>query len=108
MSHLKHDSTELTLARHIAEGLQQHPEWIVLARDNLDRWSQQNADAPSLLACYQEWRTILERPVKDIAAALLDPADRGQRLRQNSPFAGVLLPAEVWRIKRQAHETTSA
>jgi hypothetical protein len=108
MSHLKHDNIGFALARHIAEGLQQHPEWILLARDNLDRWAQQNAHAPSLLASYQEWRTVLERPVEDIVAALLNPADGGQRLRQNSPFAGVLPPAEVWRIKRQAHETTPA
>ena len=108
MSHQKHDIIGLALARTIAEGLPQHPEWIALARANLDRWSQQNAAAPALLACYREWRTLLELPVEEITAVLLDPSDRGQRLRQNSPFAGALPAAEVWRMKRQAHETTAA
>jgi len=108
MSHQKHNVIGLALARRIAEGLKQHPEWLALARANLDRWAQQNAGAPALLACYREWRTILELPVEGITAALLDPTDRGQRLRQNSPFAGALPPAEVWRMKRQVHETTAA
>src|SRR5690348_14049157 len=108
MSHQKHDIFGLTLAHRIAGGLKQHPEWIALAKANLDRWSQQNADAPALLACYQEWRTILELPIDEIAAALLDPSDRSQVLRQNSPFAGALSPNEVWRLKRQIHETTTA
>jgi hypothetical protein len=107
MPHQKQDDIGLALARRIAGALRQHPEWIARAKANLERWSKQNADAPALLACYREWRSILERPVEDVAVALVDPTDRGPRLRQNSPFAGALPPAEVWRMKRQAHETTS-
>jgi len=105
MSHAKQDNFGLAFARRIADGLKEHPEWIALAKGNIERWSQQNADAPSLLACYREWQAILELPVEDVVAVLLDPTDRGQRIRQNSPFAGVLPPAEVWRMKREVHET---
>jgi exoribonuclease II len=108
MSHQLHDDVGLALARHIAEGLKLHPEWITLAKNNLERWSEQNRDAATLLACYQEWRKILELPIETICTTLLDPTDHGQRLRQNSPFAGALPPAQVWRIKRQAHETSAA
>ena len=108
MSHALHDTIGLALARRIADGLKVHPEWIALATANLDRWSERKREAPALLACYAEWRSILDLPVEQISAALLDSTDRGQRLRQNSPFAGALAPAEVWRIKRQAHATTAA
>jgi len=39
---------------------------------------------------------------------LIAETDEGQRLRQNSPFAGVHRPQEVWQIKSQIrhHETT--
>ena len=107
MSHQKHDNFGMAFAQCIADGLKPHPEWIALAKANLDRWSQQNADVPSLLHCYEEWRAILELPTEDIINILLDPTDNGQRLRQNSPFAGALSPQEVWRMKRQAHETTT-
>jgi hypothetical protein len=83
-----------------------HPEWIELAKSNLDRWSRLNSDAPALLASYQEWREILQRPVEEIIATLIATTDEGQRLRQNSPFAGVLSPKEVCQIKRHIHETT--
>jgi len=89
------------LARRIAEGLRDHPEWIELARGNLERWSTRNKDSPSLLRCYAEWQAILARPVGEICAVLTADTDEGQRLRQNSPFAGVLTPAEVWEIKRR-------
>jgi len=99
MSHQAHDLTSLALARRIAEGLETHPEWIVLARGNLRRWSEQNAQAPRLLACYAEWSEILEGPMEELRQRLLDEGDEGQRLRQNSPFAGALSTAEVRRIK---------
>ena len=108
MLHKVHDAVGLALARRIAEGVGAHPEWVELAKANLDRWSRLNGDAPALLACYQEWRGILDRPIEEIRDVLLDPTDLGQRLRQNSPFAGVLTAAEVWHIKRQVHETTTA
>ena len=88
MLHQSHDAVSLEIARRIARGLPVHPKWIDLARENLTRWSQRNRDAPGLLACYEEWRELLEHPVEEISAALVAESDKGQRLRQNSPFAG--------------------
>ena len=108
MSHKTHDAVGLEIARQIAAGLAVHPEWIEIARSNLDRWSKLNTDAPGLLRCYEEWRELLGRPTAEIARIFLAETDDGQRLRQNSPFAGVLTPAEVNQIKRRVHETNAA
>jgi CRISPR/Cas system-associated endoribonuclease Cas2 len=68
-----------------------------------------NAGVPSLLRCYEEWRELLEREVSEVCAILTAETDDGQRLRQNSPFAGILSPREVWEIKsRHQHATTTA
>lgn len=99
MNHFQTDRVSLELARRIAEKLRWQPELIDFARANLERWSRQNASAPSLLRCYVEWEKILSRPVEDICALLCSESDSVQRLRQNSPFAGVLTPTEVWEIK---------
>jgi len=99
VSHELQDQVSLEIARRVAVRLRQSPELIALARDNLDRWSRRNTQAPSLLRCYAEWRDILVRPVEEICEALCAETGEGQRLRQNSPFAGVLPPAEVWEIK---------
>jgi len=110
VSHELQDAVSLELARRVAIRLRASPELLALARDNLARWSRLNADAPSLLLCYDEWRTILERPLEEICGLLCAETGQGQRLRQNSPFAGVLSPAEVWEIKslQRCHATTPA
>lgn len=108
MDHGFQDRVSLELARRIAAGLPSRPDWIALARENLDRWSARNHDAPSLLRCYAEWREILSRPVDEICAMLTATTDEGQRLRQNSPFAGVIPPDEVWAIKRRLRDEQNA
>lgn len=99
MNHFETDQVSLELARRIAKKLRSQPEVIDFARANLSRWFRQNASAPSLLRCYAEWQRILSRPVEDICALLCSSSDEAQRLRQNSPFAGVLTPIEVWEVK---------
>jgi hypothetical protein len=107
VGHEVQDQVSLELARRIAAGLAQHPEWLDMARENLDRWSRRNHEAPALIRCYQEWHELLSRPLAEIIEILTEASDRGQRLRQNSPFVGVLSPQEVWEIKsRLRHHAT--
>ena len=99
MNHLETDQVSLELGRRIADRMRRQPEVLDFARANLVRWSKQNASAPSLLRCYAEWQKILSRPVEEICSLLCSESDDAQRLRQNSPFAGVLTPTEVWEVK---------
>lgn len=100
MDHTFQDEVSLEIARRVAARLVSSPEPLTVALDKLNRWSQQNATAPALLRCYAEWREILAQPVDQVCARLCEESDAGQRLRQNSPFAGVLPAAEVWDIKQ--------
>jgi len=110
MKHNVQDAASLALARRVAALLRSSPEPLKMARGNLERWSRQNADTPSLLRCYAEWQAILDRPLDEICDVLCAETEEARRLRQNSPFAGVLPPAEVWAIKRQQrhHAATPA
>ena len=108
MKHSETDQVSLEIARRVAERLRARPELMEVARDNLARWSLQNADSPSLLRCYAEWEAILSRPLDEIRRLLCAETDESQRLRQNSPFAGVLSPAEVWEIKSRHRAATTA
>jgi hypothetical protein len=111
MGHEVNDEISLELQRQVAGRLRAQPGLLQIARDNLVRWSGRNPGAPGLLRCYQEWQTILERPLPDICGILEADTEDGRRLHQNSPFAGVLKPAEVWAIKsaiRQRHAKTAA
>lgn len=108
MSHEIQDAVSLELARRIAAGLPQHPEWLELACINIERWSRLNANAPSLLRCYEEWRVLLNHPASEICKILTAQTEQSQQLRQNSPFAGVLSPEEVWEIKSRCRHATFA
>lgn len=108
MDHRVNDRIGWRLAAAVAAELPRRPEWIALARENLDRWERRNAESPGLIRCYREWRGILNRPVDEVRATLMRDDDEGQRLRQNSPFAGALSPRDVWRIKQEARDETRA
>jgi len=111
MQHAVLNEISLELGRRVAARLREQPTLLDAARDNLTRWSRQNADAAALVRCYREWQAILERPLGEICQILEADNEESHRLRQNSPFAGVLPAAEVWSIKaaiRQSHATTAA
>lgn len=47
-----------------------------------------------------EWQEILTQPWPRIRSVLCDPGEEGQRLRQSSPFVGILTPQERWTFYR--------
>jgi hypothetical protein len=108
MKHSEIDQVSLEMARQVADRLRRDPELLNVARANLARWSRQNASAGPLLRCYAEWNDILSRPVSEICDILCSDADEAQRLRQNSPFVGILSPAEVWEIKKSFRHAPAA
>jgi hypothetical protein len=108
MNHGNIDQVSLALGRRVAERLRRQPELLDLARANLARWSRRNASVVSLLRCYAEWQEILRLPVEQVCALLCAETDEAQRLRQNSPFAGALPPAEIWAVKASLRHASSA
>lgn len=89
--HERLDARSLALHQLIAAKLAENPELLDVARSNLERWLGENAGAvPALL----EWQRILQQPLDKITAILTDPSEDATRLRQSSPFAGVLTEEE--------------
>jgi hypothetical protein len=96
---LKHRIVEArSLAMHclIARKIEADQRLLAAARRNLKKWIVRYGEgAPRALA---EWREILDRPWPEIAALITGADERAVRLRQSSPFAGVLSPAERRRV----------
>jgi hypothetical protein len=94
--HRRNDARSLALHCCAAEKIAANPELLEIARANLRRWREKaGAQVPRYL---EEWRRILERPWPEIAAAMTGFDDEAIRLRQSSPFAGVLNAEERRRI----------
>ena len=99
-THQQIDRRSLALARAIAEKVDRDPQrGLRIARDNCRRWLEQY-DSP----VNREWWEILQQPWEQIREILLGESDNSRRLRQSSPFAGVLTPRERWAIYRKFQE----
>jgi len=98
---LKHRIAEArSLAMHclVARKIEGDPRLLASAHRTLARWMGRYGDAPP--RALLEWQEILERPWPEIAALITDADERAVRLRQSSPFAGVLTPLE----RKRAYE----
>lgn len=98
---------ELALAYHraIAMRLLASPKEVVeLARENLNRWIQIHEGTGTVYAL-KEWQTLLEtKTIAELAAIITEDSDEGQRLRQSTPFAGVLSDQERKEIMSRCEE----
>jgi hypothetical protein len=89
--HSRLDERSLALHRLVAEKIRHDPALLDLARGNLRRWRAASGGLSPALA---EWDRILMRSAAEIAVLLVDPSENATRLRQSSPFAGILTEAE--------------
>jgi hypothetical protein len=96
--HQRIDRRSLALHRAIAEKLRARPELLEIARENLERWMR-SSDRPQ--PYWEAWREILNRPLPEILALLVEESERMTAMRQMTPFAGVLDPRERWAIYEQ-------
>jgi hypothetical protein len=96
--HERIDRRSLALHRAIAEKLRSNPALLVIARDNLDRWSLAHGRSQPY---WDAWREILDQPLGDVLDLMLEDSERMTAMRQATPFAGILTPHERWTIYEQ-------
>lgn len=95
------DVRSLVLHTLVARKLLGDPTILDKARENLDRWSGAGNTGPWAA----EWREVLNGLPTEVAAFLVSMSEDAVRLRQSSPFAGVLEAEErqaVFRLFREA------
>lgn len=94
------DQRSLALDRMIAEKLRADPELLQRARNTLQNWILQRQ--PTVPKPLLEWETILATwPLERILALLVSSEEEARRLRQSSPFCGILTEQERLRIFQQ-------
>ena len=102
-SHQWIEQRSLALHEAVAAKLEAHPQLLDVARRNVERWLQQNP-----ATALREWRRILDStPLADVVALLRSSSEEAARLRQSSPFAG-LLTTEERRTIMGAYESRRA
>lgn len=99
---LRHRILEVrSLAMHclMAQKIDRDPGLLAKVRKTLESWrARYGNERDSVPRALDEWQHILGEPWPAIAALITDPGERATRLRQSTPFAGVLSTAERERI----------
>jgi hypothetical protein len=95
-SHRLLEARSLAMHAVIARKIERDPTLFAIPRNNIERWNKRWPEgAPSWL---YEWQELLKMPWPRVAALITEPSERAARLRQSSPFAGVLSNEERRRI----------
>lgn len=90
----------LAYHRVVAERLRADASILNAARARVARWLLESQTFYAL-----RWREVLAGDVDAVAAVLTERSERAAELRQSSPFAGVLSPAERWHIWRLTRDS---
>jgi len=87
------DQRSLALDKAIVQKLLVQPALLHRAKDNLQRWIQQRQ--PTVPQVLLEWQEILDTwPFERIIELLTSSEQEPRRLRQSSPFCGILSEEE--------------
>lgn len=90
MDHQVQESRSLRMHGMVAEVFQKDPDYVVrFGLENLRRWQQGGVECGD----FRLWREILESSPERLPDILLGTNEEAVRLRQSSPFAG-LVPEE--------------
>lgn len=95
-SHRLLEARSLAMHAVIARKIQRDRKLLDIARENLKRWRRRWDDHPPQWLI--EWEQLLAWPWPHLAALITEPSENAARLRQSSPFAGVLSDQERRRI----------
>lgn len=97
-AHRLAEERSLALHRVIAEMLARDPELAVRARERVVGWASDGLVHPHYT---QAWNQLLNGPLDDLRAILVDESEHARALRQVTPFAGWVDPRTRWRIWRE-------
>ena len=106
MDHRKIEERSLALHREIAIKIRENPSLLLDVRLRLEDAVGSERHSESVKDALREWLDILDQKlVSEILELLTDPGEEATRLRQSSPFAGILSEAERRRVFNRFYES---
>lgn len=104
MNHELLDQRALAMEQKVAEKLRADPSLLCRAHATLERWLK--TVSPQARPALLEWQSILDGSLEEICSMLEATDERATRLRQSSPFCGILTREERTKIIQEyrSHE----
>jgi hypothetical protein len=101
-AHDRNERFSLLLHRELARALEIDPGGVLSrGRRNILRW--QAAQGHTVQA-WDEWLKLLDAGAEAVRKIMLDEGQHGARLRQSSPFAGIIPNRRRWELLKQSHD----
>lgn len=91
----------IALHAAVAERLAERPDLVDRARARIATWRRDGRLAEVYAS---RWAALLDLPLDELAAKLVEDSEEMRELRQATPFAGVVPPRERFRIWREVAE----
>jgi len=105
MHHRRLEERSLALHREIAGRIRRDPGLLSAVRDRLTKDIESGQFSLSVTDAMQEWLDLLNtHSLKEILKLLVDRSENARRLRQSTPFAGILTQEKRRRILEK-HES---
>jgi hypothetical protein len=98
-THQHIDRRTLALHRAVAAKIRLEPALMQVALNNIARWEARGFSRAQ--PYLNEWKRIIGQGADFALRSMVDPGEQATALRQSSPFAGVLTPAERTAILRE-------
>lgn len=95
------EERSIALHRAVAERLRADARVLDAARERVAGWLA-TGSVHELHA--RRWRAVLDLPLDELCAFLVDGGELARELRQSTPFAGVVDARTRWRIWREVAE----
>jgi hypothetical protein len=96
MTHDIIEDRSLELHRCVAKKLRKNPSLLSIPMGNLKRWLSKNPG--NATDSFLEWQRVLRQPLEKILDILTADDEEGRRLRQSTPFTGILTEKERSKI----------
>jgi hypothetical protein len=98
--HIRIEERSIALHRAVAERIRENPKLMEEATNNLHQHLQQSfSEGRKPVSSLLEWQELLENQSLDqVLEFMVSDSEKARRLRQSSPFAGIITLQERWRI----------
>jgi len=97
-THREIDARSLAMHRLIAEKVRREPALLEAAKATLARW--RGIGDGSTRPYDEQWERVLNEGLEATVRAALEESERGDAMRQCSPFPGILAPRERFAFLR--------
>jgi hypothetical protein len=99
MHHRRLEERSLALHREVVRRIRKNPDLLTAVRDRLTKDIQSGQFSVSVTDAMQEWLDLLKTDsLEKILELMIDQGEKARRLRQSTPFAGILTQEERRRI----------